>query len=128
MSVATLRQEIATALENPSVWQVFSYPPATPLANSIVISPDDPYISPTNNNFDVATEVNFRMTLIVPLFDNQGNLGNIETFITQAFLKLSQASNLHFRIGTFSAPSVLPVDAGQMLSSDVPLTFTTSWS
>ena len=128
MSVATLRQEIATALENPTVWQVFSYPPASPLANSIVISPDDPYISPTNNNFEVATEVNFKMTLIVPLFDNQGNLGNIETFITQAFSKLSAATNLHFRIGNFSTPSVLPVDAGQMLSSEVQLTFTTSWS
>lgn len=128
MSVATLRDDIAAALENPSVWQVFSYPPASPLANSIIISPDDPYISPTNNNFDVATEVNFKMTLIVPLFDNQGNLMNIEDFITAAFLKLSNATNLHFRIGSFSAPSVLPVDAGQMLSSEVSLTFTTSWS
>ena len=128
MSVATLRQDIATALENPSVWQVFSYPPASPLANSIVISPDDPYIVPSNNNFNVDAEVNFKLTLIVPLFDNQGNLMNIEDFITGAFLKLSQANNLHFRIGTFSAPSVLPVDAGQMLSSEVPLTFTTSWS
>lgn len=128
MSVATLRDDIAAALENPTVWQVFSYPPASPLANSIIISPDDPYISPTNNNFDVATEVNFKMTLIVPLFDNQGNLMNIEDFITAAFLKLSNATNLHFRIGSFSAPSVLPVDAGQMLSSEVSLTFTTSWS
>mgnify|MGYP003346276171 FL=1 len=128
MSIATLRADIATALENPTVWQVFSYPPASPLANSIVISPDDPYISPTNNNFEVATEVNFKMTCIVPLFDNQGNLGNIETFITQAFSKLASATNLHFRIGNFSTPSVLPVDAGQMLSSEVQLTFTTSWS
>ena len=128
MSVATLREDIATALSNPSVWQVFSYPPASPLANSIVISPDDPYIVPTNNNFDVAAEVNFRMTLIVPLFDNQGNLVNIEDFMTAAFLKLSQSANLHFRIGTFSAPAVLPVDAGQMLSSEVQLTFTTPWS
>lgn len=127
MSVATLRSTIATALENPSVWQVFSYPPASPLANSIVISPDDPYIAPTNNNFNVDAEVNFKMTLIVPLFDNQGNLMNIESFITAAFLKLSTAS-LHFRIGTFSAPTVLAVDAGQMLSSEVSLTFTTSWS
>lgn len=128
MSVATLRSTIATALSNPSVWQVFSYPPATPLANSIVLSPDDPYIVPSNNNFNVDAEVNFKMTLIVPLFDNQGNLSNIEDFITAAFLKLSNASNLHFRIGTFSAPSVLPVDAGQMLSCDVQLTFTTAWS
>ena len=128
MSVATLRSTIATALSNPSVWQVFSYPPATPLANSIVLSPDDPYIVPSNNNFNVDAEVNFKMTLIVPLFDNQGNLSNIENFITAAFLKLSTAPNLHFRIGTFSAPSVLPVDAGQMLSCDVSLTFTTAWS
>ena len=128
MSVATLRDDIAAALENPSVWQVFSYPPASPLANSLIISPDDPYIMPTNNNFNVDAEVNFKLTLIVPLFDNQGNLINIEDFITAAFLKLSNATNLRFRIGTFSAPSVLPVDAGQMLSSEVSLTFTTSWS
>ena len=128
MSVATLRDDIAAALENPSVWQVFSYPPASPLANSLIISPDDPYIMPTNNNFNVDAEVNFKLTLIVPLFDNQGNLINIEDFITAAFLKLANATNLHFRIGTFSAPSVLPVDAGQMLSSEVSLTFTTSWS
>lgn len=128
MSVATLRSTIAAALSNPSVWQVFSYPPATPLANSIVLSPDDPYIVPSNNNFNVDAEVNFKMTLIVPLFDNQGNLSNIEDFITAAFLKLATAPNLHFRIGTFSAPSVLPVDAGQMLSCDVQLTFTTAWS
>ena len=128
MSVATLRDDIAAALENPLVWQVFSYPPASPLANSLIISPDDPYIVPSNNNFNVAAEVNFKLTLIVPLFDNQGNLINIEDFITAAFLKLSEATNLHFRIGTFSAPSVLPVDAGQMLSSEVQLTFTTSWS
>ena len=96
MSVATLRSDIAAALSNPSVWQVFSYPPASPLANSIVISPDDPYIVPSNNNFNVDAEVNFRMTMIVPLFDNQGNLINIEDFMTAAFLKLAQANNLHF--------------------------------
>lgn len=127
MSIATLRQDIATALANPTVWQVFSFPPASPLANSVVVSPDDPYIVPSNNNFNVAAEVNFRVTMIVPLFDNQGNLGNIENFMTQVFLKLSEATNLHFRIGSFTAPSVLPVDAGQMLSCEVPITFTTPW-
>lgn len=128
MSVATLRTDIAAALANPSVWQVFSYPPASPLANSVVISPDDPYIVPSNNNWDVAAEVNFKLTLIVPLFDNQGNLMNIEDFISGVFLKLANATHLHFRVGSFSTPAVLPVDAGQMLSSEVSLTFTTSWS
>ena len=126
MSVATVRADIAAALENPTVWQVFSYPPASPLANSIVISPADPYITPNNNSWDIEAMANFKLTLIVPLFDNQANLINIEDFITGVFLKLSQ-SNLNFRIGTFSAPTVLPVDAGQMLSSEVPITFTTPW-
>lgn len=126
MSIATLRTQIATALENPSVWQVFSYPPASPLANSIVISPDDPYVTPTNNTIPISAEVNFKLTLIVPMFDNQGNLGNIEEFIVAVFNKI-YASTLSFRIGNFSTPAVLPVDAGQMLSCEVQLTILNSW-
>lgn len=127
MSVAVLRQQIATAISNPSVWQVFSYPPATPLANSVVISPDDPYLEPTNNAWNVDFTANFKLTLIVPLFDNQGNLNNIENYITALFLKLSNATR-NFRINSFSAPAVLPVDEGQMLACDISISTLTSWS
>lgn len=126
MSIATLRQSIATALENPTVWQVFSYPPASPLANSVVISPDDPYVEPTNNTWPISAEINFKLTMIVPMFDNQGNLGNIEVFINEVFKKL-YASSIQFRIGSFSAPAVLPVDAGQMLACDVTITTLLTW-
>ena len=114
MSVATLRSDIAAALANPTVWQVFSYPPASPLANSVVISPSDPYVVPSNNTWNVDATVNFQLTLIVPLFDNQGNLGNIETFMLGVLNKLYE-SGIQFRIGSFSEPRVLPTDAGQML-------------
>lgn len=126
MSIATLRSQIATALENPSVWQVFSYPPASPLANSIVISPDDPYITPSNNTWGIDALVNFKLHLIVPMFDNQGNLMNIEDYMVAVFNKLS-ASTIPFRIGTFSAPAVLPVDAGQMLSCEISISTLTGW-
>lgn len=127
MSVATLRSSIAAAIANPEVWQVFSYPPASPLANSIVISPDDPYLEPTNNTWNINFTANFKLTLMVPLFDNQGNLNNIETYMTALFLKLS-ASTLSFRINNFSAPSVLPVDEGQMLACDISISILSSWS
>lgn len=65
--------------------------------------------------------------MIVPLFDNQGNLNGIEEYMTALFNKLS-ASAIQFRIGSFSAPSVLPTDAGQMLATDVTVTTLTTWS
>lgn len=128
VAVTQLRSAIASAIDNPSVWQVFSFPPASPLANSIEIMPDDPYIEPTNNAYNtIAPMAHFRLRLIVPLFDNQGNLNGIEDFMTQLFNKLS-ASNLVFRFGNFTAPSVLPVDAGQMLTSELSISILTSWS
>ena len=126
MSVATLRSDIAAALSNPSVWQVFSYPPATPLANSVIITPDEPYVVPNNNTWNIDALVNFKLRLVVPLFDNQGNLGNIEGFMLGVLNKLYQ-SNIKFRVGAFSEPAVLPTDAGQMLTSDITISSLQPW-
>jgi hypothetical protein len=61
VAVTTLRSTIATALSNPTVWQVFSFPPASPLANSVVVEPDDPYIVPSNNqHITIAPLANFQ--------------------------------------------------------------------
>lgn len=128
MTVATLRASIAAALDNPSVWSVYAFPPASPTANSVILQPDDPYIVPTNNKYnDINPTVNFRITCIVPLFDNAGNLGGIEDFATAVFNKIA-ASSIQFQVGNFSAPSVLPTDAGQMLAMDFTITTLGSWS
>ena len=83
-AITTLRGTLATALASASVWSVFSFPPATPIANSCVISPDDPYIVPSNDGYiTVAPLVNFKITLIKPLFDNQGNLNGMEDYILE---------------------------------------------
>ena len=42
-AVTTLRGTLATALTNAGVWSIFSFPPATLIANSVVITPSDPY-------------------------------------------------------------------------------------
>ena len=126
-TVATLRSELAAALVNDGVWSVFSFPPASPIANSVIIQPDDPYVVPTNNDWNINPTVNFKITMVVPLFDNQGNLNGIEEFITAVFLKIS-AWNVGVAIGDFGAPVVLPTDAGQMLAADVTLSIVGNWS
>ena len=127
VAVTALRSTIATAITNDGVWSVFSFPPASPIANSVIVSPDDPYIEPQNNlQNSISPMANFKLTMIVPMFDNQGNLADIETFMVQLFNKLA-SSSLNFRVGTMSAPNVLAVDAGQMLSSDLSVQILTSW-
>jgi len=127
VAVTTLRSTIATALSNPAVWQVFSFPPASPLANSVVVEPDDPYIVPSNNqHITVAPLANFRLKLYLPLLDNQGSLQDMETFIVAVFTKLA-ASSLNYNIGSVSGVSV-DTTAGDLLTTEIRLSILTSWS
>jgi hypothetical protein len=127
VAVTTLRSTIATALSNPAVWQVFSFPPASPLANSVVVEPDDPYIVPSNNqHITVAPLANFRIKLYLPLLDNQGSLMDIEEFIVGVFTKLA-ASSLNYNIGSVSGVSV-DSTAGDLLTAEIRLSILTSWS
>jgi hypothetical protein len=127
VAVTTLRSTIATALSNPTVWQVFSFPPASPLANSVVVEPDDPYIVPSNNqHITIAPLANFRIKLYLPLLDNQGSLQDMETFIVGVFTKLA-ASSLNYNIGSVSGVSV-DTTAGDLLTTEIRLGILTSWA
>ena len=127
VAVTTLRSTIATALSNPAVWQVFSFPPASPLANSVVVEPDDPYIVPSNNqHITVAPLANFRLKLYLPLLDNQGSLASMEDFIVAVFTKLA-ASSLNYNIGSVSGVSV-DTTAGDLLTTEIRLSILTSWA
>jgi len=106
-AITTLRSSIASALTDNTKYSVFSFPPATPVANSVIVTPADPYITPTNNDrTSVAPLANFRIQILVPLLDNEGNLAGIETDIVRVFALLD-ASSIVFNVGSVSAPSVL---------------------
>ena len=127
-AISTLRGTIATALSDNSTWQVFSFPPATPLANSIVVQPGDPYIEPSNDHYKtVKPKVNFKLVVLAPLFDNQGNLTNIEDFYLNIINKL-EASSVKYTLGTFAAPAVLTGNAGDLLSGEVSISVLSDWS
>ena len=127
-AITTLRSSIAAALTDNTKWSVFSYPPATPIANSVIVSPADPYITPTNNDYlSVAPLANFTISILVPLLDNQGNLAGIEDDIVRVF-QLLEASSIVFNVGTVSAPAVLNLPTGDLLTCNVQISTLTEWS
>lgn len=127
-AVTAIRSTVAACLDNPTVWQVFSFPPASPLANSIIITWDDPMITPNNNTRKtIDATAHLRLTMTTELYDNQASLANIETMMTAVFTKLADA-NLIFNIVNISAPTVLGDDAGKMLSAEMSIETLASWS
>ena len=127
-AITTLRASIASALTDNTKWSVFSFPPATPIVNSVVISPADPYLTPTNNGRNtVAPLANFSLNIFVPLLDNEGNLNGIEDLLVAVFNKLA-ASSIVYNVGDVSAPSVLNAASGDLLTCSMQVSVLTSWS
>jgi hypothetical protein len=127
-AITTLRTSIASALTDNSLYSVFSFPPATPVANSLILTPADPYIVPTNNDYTaIAPMANFTISILVPLLDNQGNLAGIEADVVRVFALL-EASSIVFNVGSVSAPSVLSIATGDLLTCDIAISTLTEWS
>ena len=128
VAITTLRTTLATALVDNSKWQTFAFPPATVLANSVIISPDDPYLTPNNNSqIAISPMANFKIIITVPLFDNEGNLNGIEDAVVGVFTKLN-ASVLTYNVSAISAPSILNAASGDLLSCEMSVSILTSWS
>ena len=127
-AITTLRSTIAAALANNSVWSTFSFPPSTIVANSVVVAPADPYITPSNNSqAGISPLANFKIILTVPMFSNEGNLQGIEETIVAVFGLLA-ASSIVFNVTAVPAPSVLTLPSGDLLTSDLQISVLTSWS
>ena len=131
-AITTLRQTLATVLTSNSTYQVFAYPPATIQANSVIIIPDDPYLSPSNDSWaTVGPTAHFKLMITVPLFDNAGNLQGIENAVVTMFNALYTATTndtIAYNVGEISAPQVLSVASGDLLSCEMQISLMTSWS
>lgn len=126
-AISTLRGTLAAALVNNSLWSTFSFPPATPIANSVVVTPADPYVTPSNNGKNtVAPLVNFNVNIFVPLLDNEGNLNGIEEMLVSVF-NLLAASSIVYNVGTVSAPSVLTSTTGDLLTCSMQVSILSTW-
>ena len=131
-AITTLRQTLADVLVANTVYQVFAYPPATIQGNSVVVVPDDPYLTPSNDSWaTVGPTANFKLLITVPLFDNQGNLQGLESAVVTMFNALFTATEndtIAYNVGSISAPQVLSVASGDLLSCEMQISLVTSWS
>jgi hypothetical protein len=126
--ITTLRASVATALANPNVWNTYSFPPPTITANSVIVAPATDYITPSNNTYNAISPLaNLKIIMTVPMLDNHGNLNGIETTAVAVFNKLA-ASNIVMNIGSMSAPTVLSVPSGDLLTADFNISILTAWS
>jgi hypothetical protein len=92
------------------------------------VTPADPYITPTiNDRTSIAPLANFKISILVPLLDNEGNLAGIEADIVRVFALLD-ASSIVFNVGTVSAPSVLSIASGDLLTCDINISTLTEWT
>ena len=127
-SITTLRAGLASALTDNSLYSVYSFPPATPVANSVIISPADPYISPSNGwHSTISPMANFTISIMVPLLDNQGNLNGIEDDVVRVF-NLLAASSYTYNVTDVSAPAVLNAVSGDLLTCNINVSILTNWS
>jgi len=127
-AISTLRAGIATALIDNTKWSVFSFPPPTPIANSVIVAPADPYITPSNNSYNtIAPLANFQLSILVPLLDNEGNLNGIEDNVVRVF-NLLAASSYTYNVTEVSAPAVLSAVSGDLLTCNINISVLTSWS
>jgi hypothetical protein len=127
-AITTLRSTLATDLTNTGVWNTFSFPPATLIPNSVVVTPGDPYLVPSNNDIiSVAPLANFKILMAVPALDNQGNLAGLEDFIVAVVTKLN-ASTLLLNISSVSAPAITSVASGDLITAEITVSILTSWS
>lgn len=131
-AITTLRSTIASILADTAetkTYATFAYPPEMPVANSVVVAPSNgDYLTPNNNAWaTISPMANLEIRLYVPLLDNQGNLGNIETLMVAVYNKLA-ASSLAFNIGSVSNVGEVQLDSGSLLAATINITTLTEWS
>ena len=128
-AITTLRTTIAEAIRDDTKYSVFSFPPATPVANSVVVAPSGAeYLTPNNNAWaTISPNANLEIRLYVPLLDNQGNLSGIEDLMVAVFNKLA-ASSIAFNIGSVANVGSIETAAGDFLTATINITTLTEWS
>lgn len=126
--ITTLRTTIATALTDNTKWQTFAFPPANILPNSVIVAWDNPMLEPQNNQYNtVNTMANFRILMAVPMLDSQGNLAGIEEMVQSVFNLLANSS-LKVRVGEISAPTLMSLQSGDLLTCEMSISILTTWS
>jgi hypothetical protein len=119
MNLKTLRQTLATALEDAGIdYSTSAFPPPVVIPPTVVIVPGNPWIAPVTIGRPASpqVEVSFRLTCIVANLDNQGSLDQLESLVFAVL----------WEVGDVSPPSVETIGPSDLLVSDLQVTTITT--
>jgi hypothetical protein len=97
MSFEDVRLQLAEDIRDDSSWQTFAYPPAVPMANSVVIEPGSPWVIP-NGTLSRGIQINLIIKMYANAADNQNDLRTLEHMVNKilgnlpGYLTLSEVS------------------------------------
>lgn len=128
-AITTLRSTIAAAIQDDTKYTTFSFPPASPLPNSVVVTPSSgDYLMPNNNQWATINPMaNLELRIYLPLLDNQGNLAGIEETMVAVFNKLA-ASSIKFNVGAVTGLGTIDTESGTLLTATINISTLTEWS
>lgn len=122
---STARAALAAQLAANTTYSIFSYPQMVPQALSVQLVPDDPYIVSTNQKYSLTATMRLRAEIFAPIWDNQGNLEQLETMAAKVRDLILDATQ---NCGDLSAPRVVSLETGDLLTAYFPIEVLVNWS
>ena len=122
---STARTALANQIAAATTYSVFSYPQPIPQALSCQIVPDDPYVVSTNQKYALTATMRVRVEMFAPIWDNQGNLEQIETMAAKVRSLILDATQ---NCGDLSAPRIVSLETGDLLTAYFPVEVLVNWS
>ena len=122
---STARDALAAQLAANTTYSIFAYPQMVPQALSVQLVPDDPYIVSTNQKYSLTATMRLRAEIFAPIWDNQGNLEQLETMAAKVRSLILDATQ---NCGDLSAPRVVSLETGDLLTAYFPVQVLVNWS
>lgn len=122
---STARNALAAQLAANTTYSIFAYPQPVPQALSVQLVPDDPYVVSTNQKYSLTATMRLRAEIFAPIWDNQGNLEQLETMAAKVRDLILDATQ---NCGDLSAPRVVSLETGDLLTAYFPIQVLVNWS
>lgn len=122
---STARNALAAQLAANTTYSIFAYPQPVPQALSVQLVPDDPYVVSTNQKYALTATMRLRAEIFAPIWDNQGNLEQLETMAAKVRDLILDATQ---NCGDLSAPRVVSLETGDLLTAYFPVEVLVNWS
>ncbi len=116
-----VREAIALSIVDDTTYNVISFPVATPMPNTVLVLPADPYITP-NTIGSTSFDMNFNLECYTNTADNEADLVTMENIIETVLNLIPD----YAVIDSVSAPDVFAAGSTYLTRADIKIRLTAS--